>query len=99
MDETLSVFENLNIRNNPGTEKTEVIYTIRPKATDPFQTNVEVIAMTQEEETIDGKTDSWLKIKYKNYEGWIFGGYATAERGGPRYYIPENIVINDLSWY
>lgn len=99
MDQTLSVWENLNIRNKPGTENTKVIYTIRPRDTDPVQSNVDVIAMTQEKETIDGKTDYWLKIKYKNYEGWIFGGYASAERGGPKYYIPENTVIFDLSWY
>lgn len=99
MDQTLSVWENLNIRNKPGTDNTKVIYTIRPRDTDPVQSNVDVIAMTQEKETIDGKTDYWLKIKYKNYEGWIFGGYASAERGGPKYYIPENTVIFDLSWY
>lgn len=29
----------------------------------------------------------------------IFGGYASIERGGPKYYIPENIVISDLSGY
>lgn len=55
--------------------------------------------MTQEKESIDGESDFWLKIKYKDFEGWIFGGYASIERGGPKYYIPENIVIFDLSGY
>ena len=74
------------------------MYIIRPGKTDPVQTNVEVVAMTQEKETIDGKSDFWLKIKYKDYEGWIFGGYASIERGVPKYYIPENIVIFDFFW-
>ena len=99
LNQVVSVWENLNIRDNPGTEKTNVIYTIRPRETDPFQTNVDVIAITEEKETIDGKTDYWLKIKYKNYEGWIFGGYASVERGGPKYYLPEAMIDFDLSWY
>lgn len=99
MKQTVSVWENLNIRSNPGLENTKILYTIRPGQTDPVQTNVEVVAMTQEKESIDGESDFWLKIKYKNYEGWIFGGYASIERGGPKYYIPENIVISDLSGY
>lgn len=99
LNQVVSVWENLNIRDNPGTEKSNVIYTIRPRETDPFQTNVDVIAITEEKETIDGKTDYWLKIKYKNYEGWIFGGYASVERGGPKYYLPEAMIDFDLSWY
>ena len=99
MDQTLSVWENLNIRDNPGTTGNKIIYIIKPNITDPVQTNVEVIAMTEEVEEIDGKKDHWIKVKYKNYTGWIFGGYATAERGGPKYYIPEGTVDFDLSWY
>lgn len=99
MDQTLAVWENLNIREYPGISGNRVIYTIRPNDTDPYQSNVEVIAMTEEVETIDGIKDHWLKVKYKDYIGWIFGGYATAERGGPKYYIPEYSVEFDLGWY
>ncbi len=99
MDQTLSVWENLNIRDNPGVTKTKVIYTIRPNDTDPYQSNVEIIAMTEEIEIIDGKNDHWLKVKYKDYIGWIFGGYATAERGGPKYHIPEYDIKFELGWY
>ena len=99
LNQLVAVWENLNIRNKPGTSNTEIIYTIRPGNSDPIQTNVEVIAITQEKDTIDGKSDYWLKIKYKNYEGWIFGGYTTVERGGPKYYLPEAMIDFDLSWY
>jgi hypothetical protein len=97
--QSLSVWENLNIRAKPGTNGTNVVYTIRPGTTDPRQTNVEVIAITEERDTIDGKNDYWLKINYKDFTGWIFGGYASAERGGLKYYIPENMVHFDLGWY
>lgn len=99
MDQKLAVFVNLNIRDNPGISGTRVLYTIKPNDKDPYQTNVDVIAMTEEVETIEGKTDHWIKIKYKDYEGWIFGGYTSVERGGPKYYIPEEMVEFALGWY
>ena len=99
IDQKLAVWENLNIRDNPGVTGNKIIYTIRPNDTDPVQSNVDVIAMTEETETIDGRNDHWLKIEYKDYVGWIFGGYTTAERGGPKYYIPENRVQFELGWY
>ena len=97
--QSLSVWENLNIRAKPGINGTNVVYTIRPGTTDPRQTNVEVIAITEERDTIDGKNNYWLKINYKDFTGWIFGGYASAERGGLKYYIPEDMVHFDLGWY
>ena len=39
-----------------------------------------------------GKKDYWLKIKYEDYTGWIFGAYIDIERGGPKYYIPEDVI-------
>ena len=99
LEQQLSVFENLNIRDNPGTKNTKVIYTSRPKDTDPIQTNVSVIAITEETEIIDNLQSHWLKIKYKDFEGWIFGVYASAERGGPKLYIPENIVMFNFEDY
>ena len=99
MNQSLSVWENLNIRDKPGTRGTNVVYTIRPGTNDPHQTNVEVIAITEERDTIDGKNDYWIKINYKDFTGWIFGGYASAERGGPKYYIPERRVDFTLGWY
>lgn len=99
LNQRLAVWVNLNIRDKPGTSGTAVLYTIRPGTTDPQQTNVELIAITEERETIDGKTDRWIKISYKDFTGWIFGGYASAERGGPKYYIPEHMIDFDLGWY
>ena len=95
----VSIYVNLRIRDKPGTSGTNVVYTIRPGTTDPRQTTVDVIAITEEREKIDGKNDYWLKINYKDFTGWIFGGYASAERGGLKYYIPEDMVHFDLGWY
>ena len=95
----VSIYVNLRIRDKPGTSGTNVVYTIRPGTTDPRQTTVDVIAITEEREKIDGKNDYWLKINYKDFTGWIFGGYAASERGGLKYDIPEYMVDFTLGWY
>jgi hypothetical protein len=96
--DTVSVWEVLNIRDKPGLVDTKVISQIIPPRKYP-QVNLDVSEMTEESETIDGRTDGWLKIAYQGIEGWIFGGYATVERGGPKYHIPESIIESGVSWY
>lgn len=95
LEQSLSVFEKLNIRDKPGLGGS-VLYTIRPGESDPVQTDVQVTAVTEEEDTVDGITDRWVRVSYGDCEGWIFGGYASAERGGPKYYIPEQWIAFDL---
>ena len=99
MSQTLSVFESLNIRDFPDLSEGKVIHTIRPGITDSFQANVHVTGMLERTVRIDGKEDHWLKIAYKGHEGWIFGGYAYAERGGPKYTVPEEVIKFKLGWY
>lgn len=101
MDQTVSVWEKLNVRDKPGLGggKLFLLHDFEEGTRSP-QENYTVFAMTEETETIDGKTDHWLQIEYAPGKyGWIFGGYASVERGGPKYYIPENTVVFDLSWY
>ncbi|MBQ9539355.1 MAG: SH3 domain-containing protein [Treponema sp.] len=95
LSQQLSAWENLSIRDKPGTGAS-VLYTIRPGSSDPVQTNVELTAITEEEDTIDGETDHWVKVNYKGFEGWVFGAYLSAERGGPKYYLPEDCIAFEL---
>jgi hypothetical protein len=92
-------YDNLNIRNNPGTIGTKVISKITPPGDISSQINLDVLEVTEETETIEGKTDRWLKIIYNGVEGWIFGGYTSVERGGPKYFTPEYIIAFELGWY
>ena len=97
----ISVWEKLNVRDTPGLDgkKVFLLHNFEEGTRSP-QENHNIVAITEETETIDGRTDHWLKIEYEPGKfGWIFGGYASVERGGPKYYIPENIIIFDLSWY
>jgi hypothetical protein len=95
----VAVWEVLNIRDKPGIVGTKVISKIVPPENGNPQVNLEVTEATEERETIDGLTDRWLKINYHGVEGWIFGGYSSVERGGYKYYTPENIISFKLGWY
>ena len=101
MNQTVSVWERLNVRDKPGLDgkKVFLLHNFEEGTRSP-QENHDIVAITEETETIDGLTDHWLKIEYEPGKfGWIFGGYTSVERGGPTYYIPENTIIFDLSWY
>lgn len=41
----------------------------------PENTGIEVLEETGEEITISNKTGKWTKVKWKNKEGWVFGGF------------------------
>lgn len=94
------VYDRLNVRATPGLQG-EKVYLL--KGTDngiqpPM--GIEVISITEETETIDGRTDPWLKIEYEPRKfGWVFGGYVDAEKGGNMYFIPEDEFKFQLGWY
>ena len=86
LEQTLSLWRNLDITDTPGSESS-VIHSIRNGGR---QMNFQTVAITEEQETINGKTDCWVKIEYEQGKyGWAFGGYLEVERGGPKYRIPE----------
>lgn len=92
----VAVEEVLNIRDKPGVTGTRVISKIVPPREGNRLVTLNVTAVTEEEETIDGRTDRWLKTTYNGVEGWVFGGYTGVERGGPKYYIPDDMIYYDL---
>jgi hypothetical protein len=95
-NQTLSTWNKIDIMDNPGLIGTEIIsQIIPPKDALPVQ-HFNVIAATEETEIIDGINDRWLKINYNGIEGWVFGGYVSAERGGEKYYTPEIIIFSQL---
>lgn len=100
-NDNIKVWERLNVREKPGLDgkKISMIHDFDSGSRNP-QENYTVVAMTEEKDSIDGMNDYWLKIEYAHGKyGWIFGGYATVERGGPKYYTPENTAIFALGWY
>lgn len=99
LGQAVSVWERLNIRDNPGVDGTNVIGLIVPRTDGYPAIHLEVFEVTEEEEIIDGLDDIWLKIEYEGVTGWIFGGYASVERGGAKYYTPKAMVLFSLSGY
>jgi len=84
----LSIWETIIVRDKPGIIGTSILFKIQNEKN--CQLGVSILAITEEEDIIDGETDYWVKIKDKqNRIGWIFGGYASVERGGPKYYTPD----------
>ena len=89
LNQWISVWTNLNIRDKPGLSGNKISLI---KYEGP-QLNYNVIEITEESEIIDGINDRWVKIEYeKGKYGWVFGGYVSVERGGPKYMIPENEI-------
>jgi hypothetical protein len=78
---------------------TNIISKITPTSDNPL-IFVDVIAMSEETETIaNGRWEErWLKIKHNRIEGWIFGRYASVERGGIKYLIPEDMIEYNLGF-
>lgn len=98
MDQGLAAWGDLVIRDNPGVKNSKVIFEINLPSIQKNPSYIEVIAMTEEQDIIDNKTDYWLKIKFDKHIGWIFGSTTTAERDGPKYFIPEDIITSSLQW-
>ena len=98
LEQLMSVWgTNLNVRDKPGLEGSKILFTIIPAGK---LLTVQTIAVTEEQENIDNRTDRWVKIKDEQGRiGWIFGGYADVERGGPKYLTPESYIAADYYWY
>jgi hypothetical protein len=89
----VSVYETLNVRNKPGTVETMVLFQLIPIQKNHSPVNVTILAITEETDLIDGKTDHWVYIKDdQNRTGWVFGGYTDVDRGGPKFRTPNNQI-------
>ena len=64
LNQTISVWERLNVRDKPGLDgiKVFLLHNFEDGTRSP-QENYKIIAITEETETIDGLTDHWLKIE------------------------------------
>lgn len=104
MAQGLSVFsssDEVELRDNPGETGTKVIGYV-PASYKSYkngkgQINVEIEAIT--EETDSSSEKRWARITFDGKTGWINDAFLSAERGGPKYYIPEAALDFDLGWY
>lgn len=94
-DKKTSVVKVLNVRDKPSVEDSTILFQLVPS-----EIGVKSIAVTEELEKINGITDHWVKIMDKeNRIGWVFGGYLTTIRGGPKYLSPNHIIDFTLGDY
>jgi hypothetical protein len=67
---------NINVRDKPGTADSETLFSL------PSDTSINITAMTNEIESIDGHDYPWYQItvpSMENREGWIFGKYISED--------------------
>jgi len=84
------LYDRIDIRNNPGINGTEVIFTI--KMEDGKRVPLKILAITEETDSIDGEIEHWLKIEFEDGRiGWIFGGYVD-HLADPKYFLPNSIL-------
>lgn len=58
---------------------------------------VSVKKVIEEPALIDNRTDHWLYVSYKKYQGWIFGGHAHSTLSQEKYHFPEMIIKESLN--
>lgn len=92
LEQGLSVFIDSTIYNYPSVVGTDIVAIIKLQENE-YMRNVELLAITEETDTVDDHTFNWVKIVDSNGNvGWIFGNVLSAERGGPLFYTPFNTI-------
>ncbi len=100
LNENISVWERVNVRDKPGLDGKKIFLLNESLKSGVSQLTLTKTAITEETETIDGITDHWIKVEYESGKfGWIFAGYASNERGGPKHSIPEEKIKFYFGWH
>ena len=93
LEQLFTIWSTVDIMDTPGLQGKK-IHTFQFTG---VQSNFSSVAITEEKETINGKTDYWVKIEYEEGKyGWVFGVFLDVERGGPKYRIPEDELSFNL---
>lgn len=45
----------------------------------PNKATVDIVGQDEKVTTLDGETGRWLKVKYNNIEGWVWGNFIVIE--------------------
>jgi hypothetical protein len=94
---TLATEQTVTIQEKPGENSSNILTKITVPENDWI--NIRIIAISEEEDTIDSISDHWVKvITSDGIYGWVFGGFLTAMRGGPKYLTPEEIVLSQVNY-
>ena len=100
----LTFWEPLEVREKPGLESNVLfIFTPSlPQDNDGIKFVFRGYAITEETDKIDGVSwaDHWVRIEDdQGRYGWVFAGYGSAERGGPTFSTPANLINQRLGHY
>ena len=89
----------LNIRDKSGLKGSNVIGVIPPSHYEEGAglVGVNFTVMTEETEIVDDKDEPWVYVTWNGISGWVFAGYLSVERGGPKYFTPDALIVFYLS--
>jgi predicted nucleic-acid-binding protein len=92
LEQHVWVDEILDVHEKPGIDS-KILFQLNPN-NEYLELNLETVAITEEEDTVNGITDYWIKIiESENNVGWIFGGNVTVDRNRiAKYFSPENQI-------
>jgi hypothetical protein len=62
----------------------------------PFNEKVNVIASDNRQVIVDNIKDIWVKVNWKNNEGWVFNGYLRLKKDNPEQEIHDGSIVKDL---
>lgn len=83
--------------DKPGKENSKVIGYVPASYTNgQGQINIETEAVTEEVDKLV-ENERWVRTTFDGKTGWIYGSVLSAERGGPKYLIPEALISLSLS--
>ncbi|MBQ5399875.1 MAG: DUF805 domain-containing protein [Treponema sp.] len=97
-DSMFSFYHQIDIRDYPGMEATNVIGRIDANLNN--MVTVSSDAITEQDDTSEGPIggEPWIRIEYNGITGWIPGAYTDIEHGGVKYQTPDGILKNDLGF-
>lgn len=91
--------DSVELRDAPGIEGTNVIGQVPVSYKNGNnQINLEIEAITEEKDLLQ-TNNYWVRLTYDGKTGWVYGKYLSAERGGPQYLIPNDVLDFEFGWY
>ena len=98
LEQDLGVITECNMYKHPINKDTELIKTIK-LGKDEFIRIIRVLAITEETDSINNEEFFWVQIMDEDKAiGWIKSIYLSAERGGPLFLTPNNVIDFNLGF-
>jgi len=98
LDQTLGIVTNCSLYKHPSLNENELVKNIE-LGKDEFINMIKVLAITEETDTFNNEDFFWVQIiDQENAIGWVKSTHLSAERGGPLFLTPNNVIDFSLGF-